>query len=290
MRFLITSDWHLRSTVPSCVNATETEWMDIQRKALDKIIDIAKTDKVEAVYCGGDVFHSERTASNECVFMAQEFASNLKSLGISFYVLAGNHDLKYHTSTMLSKSAMGVLFNSKNVESMDSQSYIKGCNFDQDDYGDAEMIFKHVLCIPREEIPFGVECETPESLLERYPSARWIFLGDHHKNFHWVSGNRHVLNPGCLTKQASDFEGYVTGVYVVDVEFDTAAFWPVNIEQKFVKNGGAVSVDKSVEDFVNSIRSDSVTLDFVSELRSRSESQKEAVKDKVNSWIDSIGQ
>jgi hypothetical protein len=41
-KYIISSDWHLRSTVPSCVEATQPEWVETQRNALYKLIDIAK--------------------------------------------------------------------------------------------------------------------------------------------------------------------------------------------------------------------------------------------------------
>lgn len=298
VKLLITSDWHLRGTVPSCVDATPTEWMDIQRQALEKVKSIALREGVSAILCGGDIFHSDASTTFECVTMVQRFAKDLREEsskergypGILFYILSGNHDLPYHSSENLDKAAVGILYNSDNVGDMETDCFVKGCNFDRDDYEGREAIFKHVLTIPKEQVPFGVECETPESLLEKYP-AKWVFTGDYHHNFHYEKDGRHVINAGCLTKQAADFENYHTGVYIVDIDSETVAFQLVDIPQKFVKNGGkSKAADKSVEDFANSIKRESVTLDFISELREKSRTQKEAVKEKVGGWIEKIGQ
>ncbi len=290
MKVLTFADLHLRDTVPSCVDATHEEWMKIQRDALTKVYDIAVDNHVDEVYAGGDIFHSNATASFECITMFQEFAEALSAMDIRVRILAGNHDLPNHSSTNLNKSAVGVLFNSEYIWDMKG-SVIRGCNFDEDDYAGCKAIFKHVLCIPENEKPSFIECETPETLLTKFKSARFIFTGDYHRNFvHKSLDNRYVINSGCLTKQASDFADYETGVYVSNLETCDVKWCPVNIKQKFVKNGISVKTDKSVEDFVSGIKKESVTLDFIGTLRNELTAQKKDVQDKVEGWIENIGQ
>lgn len=289
MKVLTFADLHLRDTVPSCVDATHEEWMKIQCDALTKVYDIAVDNHVNEVYAGGDIFHSNATASFECITMFQEFAEALDEDGIRVRIMAGNHDLPGHSSTNVGKSAIGVLFNSNCVFDMKG-SVIRGCNFDEDNYSGCKAIFKHILCIPEKDKPSFVECDTPESLLNKY-SAKFIFTGDYHRNFVYRSlDNRFVINSGCLTRQASDFEDYETGVYVTDLDKCEIKWCPVNVEQKFVKNGVKKTVDRSVDDFVNGIKKESVTLDFIGTLRNELFKQNDSVKEKVNSWIDEIGQ
>lgn len=291
MTILSFADLHLRGTVPSCVDATLSEWMEIQNKALDKVVEIAVRQKVAAVYVGGDIFHSERSATFECIIMFLKFVAALKSYGIPVYIMAGNHDLIGHSSENLDKCAIGVLFNSNTILNMADSPDIKGCNFDEDNYKGFKFIFKHVLCIPDEMRPPMVECNSPQSLLENYPDAKIIFTGDYHKAFLYKSQDgRMVMNSGCLTKQASDFENYETGVFVTDLEKMDSIWEPVDIPQKFVKNGGKSSGDKSMEDFVNSIQKESVTLDFVLELKEKVVKQEKAVQNKVEDWVERIGQ
>lgn len=290
MKVLTFADLHLRDTVPSCVDATHEKWMEIQRNALLKVYQIAVNNHVAEVYVGGDIFHSNATASFECITMFQDFAKLLDGNGIRVRICAGNHDLPQHSSSNVDKSAIGVLFNSDCIFDMKS-SVIRGCNFDENDYNGFKAIFKHVLCIPEKDKPPFVECETPQSLLDKYKFARFFFTGDYHRNFVYRSlDNRYVINSGCLTKQASDFEDYETGVYITDLETCDVKWCPVNIEQKFVKNGNSVKVDKFVEDFVSGIKKESVTLDFIGTLRNELSAQKKDVQDKVEEWIENIGQ
>ena len=78
-------------------------------------------------------------------------------------------------------------------------------------------------------------------------------------------------------------------MFVVDFATDNVKWCPVNIPQKFVKNSSKKS-DKTIDDFVNGIQRETVTLDFISTLRNESESQKKPVKEKVDSWIEEIGE
>jgi DNA repair exonuclease SbcCD nuclease subunit len=291
MKVLTFADLHLRDTVPSCVDATHEEWMRIQRDALEKVLQIAVDNRVDEVLVGGDIFHSNATASFECITMFQIFSQNLADSGIITRIMAGNHDLPQHSSTNVNKSAIGVLLNSDCILDMKGDSVIRGCNFDEDDYKGCKAIFKHVLCMPEKDKPSFVECETPQTLLDKYKSARFIFTGDYHRNFVYKSlDERYVINSGCLTKQASDFEDYETGVYIVDLETCDIRWCSVNVEQKFVRNGSSVKADKSVEDFVSGIKKESVTLDFIGTLRNKLDGQKKDVKDKVEEWIENIGQ
>lgn len=293
-RYLLVSDVHLRSTVPSCIEATPEEWMNIQRQALDKVYNIAVENKVDTVICGGDLFHSEQTASFECIQAAQWFAKVLYLKGIVFYTICGNHDLPMHSSSNLYRSAIGVFLNSECVKLLikDCHPEIAGCNFDEDDYGDYPVIVKHTLCIPKNDIPVDfIQCETPESLFEKYPKAKWICLGDYHRNFQYNLDGRHVLNPGCLTKQASDFEDYETGVYIFDTDTEEIKWCPVNIEQKFNHNGQEKkALDESIENFVEHIKAEDVTLDYVSSLQKEAENHDKPIQTKIESWIAEAGQ
>ena len=290
-RHLITADWHIRSTVPSCIEATPEEWMNFQKESVNIVLKIAKENNVDEIDIGGDLFHSEQTASNECIYLLQDFAQEADKLNIPVYILAGNHDLPQHSSNNIPKAAIGVLLNSKSVRNMGKDtSYIKGCNFDEEDYGDAKMIFKHVLTIPSKDKPDFIDCETPESLLEKFPHAQFIFTGDYHKNFHYVSNHRHVINPGCLMRQAADFEDYTPGTYIVDTETENVYFVPIGPEQKFNHNGyEKKALDQTIENFVEGIKAEDVTLDYVSSLRNESKNHDKGIQNKIDCWIEQSG-
>lgn len=292
MKLLITADWHIRSTVPSCIEATPEEWMDFQKKSVHRVLEIAKENNVDEIDVGGDLYHNERTSTNECTYLLQDAAQKADEQGTPMYIFAGNHDLINHSSSNIPKSAIGVLLNSKSVRNMAKDtSYIKACNFDEDNYGDAKMIFKHVLTIPSRDKPDFMECETPETLLQKYPNANWIFTGDYHKNFQYSLDGRHVVNSGCLMRQAADFEDYTPGVYIVDTDKETIEFVPIGLEQKFNHNGQEKkALDESIENFVEHIKAEDVTLDYVSSLKKEAQNHDKSIQNKIENWISEAGQ
>jgi DNA repair exonuclease SbcCD nuclease subunit len=295
-KYLIVSDIHLRSTVPSCIDATPEEWIDIQKQALYKVVRIANDNGINFILCCGDLFHSEQTASFECIQLAQNWVQDFHNCEMDFYICAGNHDLPLHSSSNLYRSAIGVFLNSEYVHLMEypSKKQFVGSNFDVElssqDCFDYEILCKHVLCIPKENIPAELmDCETPESLLKKYPN-KFICLGDYHRNFHFEKNGRHVINPGCLTKQAADFEEYETGVYCFDTETDEVKWCPVNIEQKFNHNGyEKKALDQTIENFVEGIKAEDVTLDYISSLRNEAKNHDKGIQNKINDWIEQSG-
>ena len=292
-KFLTGADWHFRFTVPSCLDMTEKEWIDAQKEALEQVKNIAVEKKVEAILVGGDLFHSVNSTNNEIIYMLQDFAKQMEELEIKVYILCGNHDLINHSSLNIPKSAIGVLLNSKSVYNLcEEDSPVKGCNFDKDDYEGYKYIFKHVLCIPNWEKNDFINCETPESLLEKYPDAHMIFTGDYHKNFVYKSDdNRFVINSGCLLNQASDFEGYQNGVYFVDTDTDDIEWCPINNNLKFNhQNEVKKEIDENIERFATGIKKESITLDFITSLKNELPNHEQPIQDKVNEWICQIGQ
>lgn len=290
-KLLITADWHIRSTVPSCIEATQEEWMNFQKQSVNRVLEIAKENDVDEIEIGGDLFHSETTASNECIYLLQDFAQNADEANIPVYILCGNHDLPQHSSNNIPKAAIGVLLNSKCVRNMGKDTaYVKGCDFDKEDYGDAKMIFKHVLTIPSRDKPDFIDCETPESLLEKYSSTQWVFTGDYHKNFEYNLNHRHVVNSGCLMRQAADFEDYIPGVYVVDTDKEEITFVPIGLEQKFNHNGyEKKALDQTIENFVTGIKAEDVTLDYVSSLKNEAKNHEQGIQNRIDRWIEQSG-
>lgn len=268
MRGIITADWHIRATRPRC--RADADWMETQRMALKQVADIAERYHT-SVYCVGDVFHSNSDASFECVKLVQDFSNRLCSFGVTLGVLAGNHDLPYHSSENLKKSAIGVLLNSYNIGYItdsvldESQADISAGNFDEETV-DCRFIFKHVLTIPKEDKPDYVDSETPESLLEKYPSAEWIFTGDYHKAFHYDKKGRHVINPGCLLRQVADMKDYQCGVYYVDTDKNIVELVPIIDEGELVDDSYLVQEgerETRIGEFVDKLKeTDAVSFDF----------------------------
>lgn len=282
MKFICTADWHIRATRPRC--RIDNDWQETQRMVLAKVMKVA-IDKKSPVLVVGDIFHLNSDTSFECIQLVQQMADKLGGL----YILAGNHDLPYHSSENLDKSAIGVLLNSNNVHLIKDyltkwnleQEYpyiISAGNFDEEDDERAEIVFKHVLTIPSEDKPDFVDCETPESLLEKFPNAKWIFTGDYHHNFHYEKNGRHVVNSGCLLRQASDMKNYQCGVYFVDTDENIVEFIPIIDNEDLIDDSYILQENERnerIESFVDKLKkTKGVSLDFIDNVQNEMKHNK----------------
>lgn len=267
MRFILTADWHIRATMPRC--RKDENWMETQRNVLNQIFEIAKAKECD-VFAVGDIFHSNSDTNFECINMVQDFADRLERECDSLLcIIAGNHDLPYHSSENLNKSAIGVLFNSQSI--IPINKYYQGkyslsaSNFDEEDNHDAEIVFKHTLTLPEKNSM--IESETPETLVKKFPKAKWIFTGDYHKAFDVKIGSCHVINPGCIIRQVSDFKNYQCGVYYIDTEKEEVEFIPI-IDDKEMVDDSYITIqnerEERIDNFVSKLKeSKSLTLNFV---------------------------
>lgn len=270
MKLIVTSDWHLRATRPRC--RTDENWIETQRNALAQIKKIS-VEKNAPVFVVGDLFHSNSDTSFECIQLVQSLADELGEL----YILAGNHDLPYHSSENINKSAIGILLNSNNIASirefnlwvLNHKDVTCSCsNFDEVDDKDAEIVFKHTLVFPDlKSLPPNVDAITAKELLEEFSNAKWIFTGDYHRNFHYEKNGRHVVNPGCLLRQASDMKNYKCGVYYVDTDENIVEFVPIIDNESFVDDSYILKQEEReerIESFVDKLSdTKNVSLDFV---------------------------
>lgn len=264
MKLIVTADWHIRATRPRC--RIDEDWIQTQQKALDQIIQISNKKRAP-VFVVGDLFHSNSDTSFQCIQIIQQTADELGGL----YVLAGNHDLPYHSSENIEKSAIGILLKSINVFSMQEhfvRHNVSAANFDQKDNKDAEIVFKHILVFPDvKSIPPNVDAITAKELLNEFPKAKWIFTGDYHHNFHYEKNGRHVVNPGCLLRQASDMKDYQCGVYYIDTDEEIVEFIPIIDSEEFVDDSYIIKQEERetrIENFVDKLKdTKSVSLDFI---------------------------
>lgn len=260
MRMIITADWHIRNTRPRC--RVDEDWIKTQQKALNQIAQICE-NKNAPLMVVGDIFNSNSDTSFECINMVQKLADYIGGI----YILAGNHDLLYHSSENIDKSAIGVLLQSENVFKIEDYSdEFSAPNFDEE-RNSMPYMFIHTLTIPSKDKPDFIQCETPESLLEKYPTAKWIFTGDYHKNFVYEKNGRYVINPGCLIRQVSDMKDYQCGVYLVDTGMEQIEFIPIIDNEELVNDEYIIREnerEERIESFVNKLKDvESVSLDFI---------------------------
>ena len=272
----------------------DDDWLGVQKKALKQILKVAIKNNADVAVIG-DVFNSNSDVSFNVIKLVQDFALELKEKNLKLYMLAGNHDLLYHSTKNLDKSAIGILFNSVNIHHLSELGEdVSASNFDEEDLVNKKYVFKHILVFPSEDSkPFGVNAITAEELLNTFPKAKYIFTGDYHHNFHYVKNGRCVVNPGCLLRQAVDMKDYQCGVYFVDTDEEVVDFVPIIDNEGMIDDGYIVSKnerDDRIGQFVEKLQGvQSVTLDFVENVKRLLKVNKDLSSDVVEVVEELVG-
>lgn len=265
MKGIITADWHIRSSIPRC--RRDSNWMATQARALDAITEKAIQYKCD-VYVVGDIFHSNADASFECISMVQRMADELAQAGSFLRILAGNHDLPFHSVKNIDRSAVGILLNSRSILPIDGPTDISAPNFGEPVDETKPFVFEHRLVFPdRTSLPPNVEAITADDLLAEHCKAEWIFTGDYHHAFHAERNGRHVVNPGCITRQAADMKNYQCGFFYVDTDSDIVKFHVTRDDDELVDDSYLIRQEEReqrLEDFMDKLKTTkSISLDFV---------------------------
>lgn len=265
MRGIITADWHLRASTPRC--RKDADWMETQKNALQKIEDVAEEKHCD-VFVVGDIFHSNSDASFECVSMVQYMADRLRREELKLYILAGNHDLQFHSINNLNRSAVGILLNTKGIYPIDSIDGVSAPNFGGRVDHDARIVFEHRLVFPDvKSMPPNTAGVTAEELMRCHRNARWIFTGDYHHNFHVTKEHHHAVNPGCLLRQVADMKDYDCGFYYVDTDMEIVEWHSVGDNEPLVDDSYLIKQEEReqrIEDFMEQLKkTKNISLDFL---------------------------
>lgn len=218
MRAVVTADWHLRGERPVC--RTDADWIATQRKAIRFVLRTARTMKLP-LYIVGDIFHTPRVATEVTVMLLDELRQATDT-----WILAGNHDLPYHSYDNVAMSSFGILRHV--LPEIGSEQGFDATPFGLDAPTGKEIAFTHQLVFPDEASKPSLSVgKTAADILEQFPDAKWVFCGDYHHAFHYEHDGRHVVNPGCILRQAADMMDYEPSVYLVDTTAGTVERIPV---------------------------------------------------------------
>jgi DNA repair exonuclease SbcCD nuclease subunit len=256
MKAIITADWHIRSDKPRC--RLDDNWEETQSLMVKEIVLIANKYNVPLII-NGDLFDSPNIPARFVIMLIRYF-SKVKN---KVYFLAGNHSLPFHSLKEYKNSSIGIFMSTseKHLNIQEGMSnFGKWNHFNDAMQGEnEEIVFTHRLVFKNtKSIPDNFEGITATQLLEEYPKAKWIFLGDNHKSFHYEKNGRHVINPGCTIRQSVNEKDYQPIVYFVDTEKEIIEEIPLSdttpmVDDEYIKN--ANEKEERIESFVEKIKS-----------------------------------
>ena len=292
MKAIITADWHLRKDKPRC--RLDTDWIETQRSQIMEVSHYAN-DYSCPVIIVGDIFNKS-VVPEEITNLFIQFCSTVKK---GVYIVAGNHDLPYHSMDNVLDSSIGIILtiaskmNSKYLKTLDEMDGIVWNHFGQDfiKKDDCTIIALHQLVFESvKDMPPNVEASTAQELLDQYPYANYIFTGDMHKSFHYISSdNRHVVNPGHLNRQTADQINDPI-VYFVDTEENIVEELAITdlselVTDEYLKKEAAR--EDRIEAFIEKVQStDSVTLSFIDNIEQAIQKNKKTLDEDTLKMIE----
>ena len=287
MNMIVTADWHLRDSVPKCLSLTQTEWYELQENMLGQIGEFCVKNDAD-LYVVGDIFDSNDDCSFRLIQMVQTLAKELSDFNLTLFFIAGNHDEKYHDKNLIN-SAIGILLNSENCRLIGNDDFIGASNFGEEP-NDSEIVFIHTLTMPSNEKPSYIDCETPQTLVQRFKNAKVIFVGDYHKFFtetveRSLGDSVYVVNCGCTLIEKADFVDYEPRVIFYNTDYHKAEclFLDTSL-YKFCKTEKKEE-SEFVEELTSKLSKEQITLDYQNNLEKAIESESEPIKNKIRSWF-----
>lgn len=289
MKVLFTADWHLRGERPRC--RTDLDWLEAQRKDIAFIVEQAN-QKAKALYIAGDIFHLPRV-STEVVNMA---LAELAKSTVPVVILAGNHDLPYHSYENVERCSFGTLRRSGFLTELNGPDYpICGWAFGLDKDCPSPVRVLHRLVFPNNESrPIEGIGQTAEEVLAEFPGNRLIVTGDYHHSFVFEGQNgRTLINPGCINIQAADMIGYHPKVVVVDTDTHTCEWLDIpQPEGSVVTDQYLEEVklrDERIDAFLDAVSSGGgISLSFTDNVHKKALELPQEIRLRVNNIIEEV--
>ncbi|MFA5048695.1 MAG: metallophosphoesterase [Patescibacteria group bacterium] len=289
MKLIVVSDDHLRDDLPICRN--DIDWIGVQRDAEEFVYKKAIEHGCTIVCRTGDIFNQSIVVP-EIYNMMLDVICKYGVQGVETYILPGNHDLYFHNFDAISKSSFGGLWNIAK-----SSAFLHTYHDLRDSVGipygklnlkdgkpvissSAKYVFLHELSFKDEKSRPMQKGFIAQELLDMFPVAQYIFIGDNHRNYVYENNNRYVISPGCLVRQTIDLVDYKAGFYFVDtdkgdierIDYDDGKLSYEYLSQKKED----ARFDKKIENFVDSLSSDGeVSVDFVDNLKREADANSE---------------
>jgi len=292
MRFLATADWHLRYDRPRC--RTDADWIETQRRAVQFIVKKANEYNADIFHLG-DIFDTPSVSTQ----IWNLFTAEIDKLNGKFYFIAGNHDLPYHSISLLPRASIYPLFymNPSKYRNLVSDERYGASHFGAHLVSNPkkEMLFLHTLTFKNKKAQGLAGGTTAQELLNKFPDTRFIFTGDNHQSFVYDEDARLVINPGCILRQTADLMDYEPSVFYVDTEtaqiYETIPVPDTEIVTDYYLRS-AEERESRIGAFIEKVRStEGVSFSFIENVRHVLKTEKidKDVVDTITTLFDKAG-
>lgn len=254
---ILTSDWHLRETVPVCRtdNFWNTQWNKVQF-----IKELQEKYNCPVIHAG-DLFHHWKPSP----FL---LSKTIEFLPRMFYTIYGNHDLPQHNLELAEKCGINVLLKAKKLKVLPNASWGQEPDesaqysfFENRSILVSILVWHTMTWKDKEPFP-GCKDAPAKQLLKKYPQYDIIVTGDNHETFVEEYKGRILVNPGSLTRQTAAQVDHKPCVFLWFAKTNTVEQVFLPIDKNVISREHINEVDKRnnrIEAFISGLQTD---LDF----------------------------
>lgn len=220
-KFLVSSDWHLRSDRPRC---RVDDWHETQVRKLEWLVELINSYKVPMLVAGDLLDSGSNTQYLENIVI-----SILKKAEYPIIAIPGNHDLPYHSMKQLNKSTYWVLHQAGAIQDASTVEGITGVGYGEVIPEGKGILMCHRLVFPSKPPEYLNNAISSKELLELYDYGI-IISGDNHQAFYTKHDGKVLINGGGLFRQDADKKFINPKVYLYDSGEVSEIDVPINIE------------------------------------------------------------
>jgi len=233
---ILTSDWHLRETVPIC---RTDDFFKAMEKKVDFIFSLAQKFSCP-ILVAGDLGHSPKWSCRLLEWFISKVTEDLK-----IFVIPGQHDLLNHRLDSWKNCAIGVLYASEVITLLGPEDLQNSWEFDdfivcaypygipisgvrirKGDKPRLAMIHQLVFNAQRGKWQED-QGSLALSLLKSFECFQIIHSGDNHKSFIAKDKGRLLVNPGSILRMTTDQFDHLPCVYLWDGQSCEPVYLPI---------------------------------------------------------------
>lgn len=296
MKFITCADLHIRSNRPQF--RKDDYFVTICRKFRQIVYFANKYDA--DIICAGDLFDSVKVGHK----VVNAILGILLELKKKLYVIAGQHDMSFHSLDLSSSPLQTLLYVDKIVWIPESSLSIGGVSIQGCPFGKKipkpdnknSMLVIHRSITPSDPPWFLSDALSAKEAFQMFP-YRFIISGDYHVPFVKKYKNRILVNCGPMVRQSIDQVELKPRVYLLDTKKITAKPLCLKIEDAetvfaldLVKKKEESKFSEELSELVESLKNKKNRPDFqqtVKTLMGKTE-VNENVKNKVNQILGEV--
>jgi DNA repair exonuclease SbcCD nuclease subunit len=235
---IITSDWHIRDSVPVC---RQDDYFQTMLGKIKWVSDLQQEHDCPVLHAG-DLFHKYEPKSKVLGYLMTRMPKQ-------FYTIPGNHDLKNHNIELIEQGGITVLKEADKIKVLSNSIYESNAfNFSITGifYGfisnlkllgldTTDVLMCHEMIYQQPEHWMKNNGSQALSFLKKHKGYQLIVTGHNHKPFTAQHEGRLLVNPGSLMRMTADQKDYKPRVYLWNKESNTIKIEYIPIDKEAVQ-------------------------------------------------------